>query len=245
MTTNTTSWLQEQPLLGFAGEYHEPGTGLIYLRARHYDPFTGQFLTRDPIEVLTRSAYGHVNNNPLNAIDPSGLMPGGGILGSIGDFFTGGGCGDGGLFGDITDAVGGFGDFLGDVGSLAWQYRDEIAFVAILAGSAGSGGLFAVAFYGGFTLATASTATACARGQRASCAVGVISLVTGGAGRGLQNAGAAMTRAGNARTAASGIHVIRRTVTGPLLETVGGGASRTGAVSGRIGDGFGFAGLFL
>lgn len=190
------------------------------------------------MEALTRSAYGYVNNNPLNAIDPSGLMPGGGILGGIGDFLTGGGCGDGGLFGGITDAVGG-------VGSLAWQYRDEIAFVAMVAGSFGTGGVFAVAFYSGFALSGASTATACARGQRASCAIGVISLVTGGAGRGLRNGGAAMTRAGNARTAAGGIHVIQRAVTGPLLESVGGGATRTGAVSGRVGDGFAFLGLFL
>ena len=38
-----------------------------------YDPTTGQFLTRDPINAVTRSAYGYVGNNPLNATDPSGL----------------------------------------------------------------------------------------------------------------------------------------------------------------------------
>ncbi len=93
--------------------------------------------------------------------------------------------------------------------------------------------------------ASASTATACARGQRASCAVGVISLVTGGAGRGLRNAGDAMGVAAATRLESGGLHVIQRTITGPLLESVGGAASRTGAVSGRIGDGFGFLGLFL
>lgn len=41
---------------------------------RFYDPTTGQFLTRDPIEPLTRSAYGYVYGNPLNATDPSGLI---------------------------------------------------------------------------------------------------------------------------------------------------------------------------
>ncbi len=58
---------------GFAGEYTDDETGLQYLRARFYDPSTGQFLTRDPIEAITRSAYAYVGGNPLNAVDPSGL----------------------------------------------------------------------------------------------------------------------------------------------------------------------------
>ena len=41
--------------------------------ARYYDPATAQFLTRDPLEAQTRSPYGYVNNDPLNASDPSGL----------------------------------------------------------------------------------------------------------------------------------------------------------------------------
>jgi RHS repeat-associated protein len=40
---------------------------------RFYDPTTGQFLTRDPINAITRSAYGYVYGNPLNMVDPSGL----------------------------------------------------------------------------------------------------------------------------------------------------------------------------
>lgn len=59
--------------LGFAGQYTDPETGLQYLRARWYDPVTGQFLTRDPLEAITRSPYGYVGENPLNAIDPGGL----------------------------------------------------------------------------------------------------------------------------------------------------------------------------
>jgi RHS repeat-associated protein len=34
---------------GFSGEYKDSETGLIYLRARYYDPATQQFLTRDPL----------------------------------------------------------------------------------------------------------------------------------------------------------------------------------------------------
>ena len=33
-----------------------------------------RFLTRDPLEAQTRSAYGYVNGDPLNGVDPSGLF---------------------------------------------------------------------------------------------------------------------------------------------------------------------------
>jgi RHS repeat-associated protein len=59
--------------LGYAGQYTDTESGLIYLRARYYDPATAQFLTRDPLEAQTRSPYGYVNDNPLNGTDPSGL----------------------------------------------------------------------------------------------------------------------------------------------------------------------------
>jgi RHS repeat-associated protein len=59
--------------MGWAGEYRDSETGFVYLRARYYDPATGQFLTRDPLEALTGSAYGYGGNSPTNMIDPSGL----------------------------------------------------------------------------------------------------------------------------------------------------------------------------
>ena len=43
-------------------------------RAARYDPDTVRFLTRDPLEPFTRSAYGYVHNDPINRIDPSGLI---------------------------------------------------------------------------------------------------------------------------------------------------------------------------
>lgn len=58
---------------GFAGEYTDAETGFQYLRARYYDPGTGQFLTRDPLESQTRSPYAYADGNPANAVDPSGL----------------------------------------------------------------------------------------------------------------------------------------------------------------------------
>ncbi len=59
--------------LGYAGQYTDVETGLQYLRARYYDPATGQFLSRDPAVGATRDAYGYANRSPLNVTDPSGL----------------------------------------------------------------------------------------------------------------------------------------------------------------------------
>jgi RHS repeat-associated protein len=59
--------------LGFAGQYTDAESGLQYLRARFYDPGTGQFLSRDPLEALTREPYPYAGDNPLRFTDPSGL----------------------------------------------------------------------------------------------------------------------------------------------------------------------------
>jgi RHS repeat-associated protein len=58
---------------GYAGEYTDPDTGLVYLRARYYDPTTAQFLTRDPLEAETGAPYSYAGSDPLDASDPSGL----------------------------------------------------------------------------------------------------------------------------------------------------------------------------
>ena len=43
------------------------------LRARYYGPTTAQMLTRDPLASVTGAPHAYVNDNPLNAADPSGL----------------------------------------------------------------------------------------------------------------------------------------------------------------------------
>jgi RHS repeat-associated protein len=72
ITANTNWWL-EQPLNGYTGQYHDPETGYIYLRARHYDPTTGQFTTVDPLLAITEEPYGYVGGNVANRNDPLGL----------------------------------------------------------------------------------------------------------------------------------------------------------------------------
>lgn len=59
--------------LQFDGEYTDVETGFQYLRNRYYDPSTGQFLTRDPLFEITRSAFSFGLNDPIDVVDPSGL----------------------------------------------------------------------------------------------------------------------------------------------------------------------------
>jgi RHS repeat-associated protein len=60
--------------LGYDAQYTSPDTGLIYMRARVYDPATTQFLTIDPLQSITRAPYIYAGDNPLNRRDPSGLV---------------------------------------------------------------------------------------------------------------------------------------------------------------------------
>jgi RHS repeat-associated protein len=68
--------------LGYAGQYTSSDTGLIYMRARVYDPATAQFLTVDPLDQWTHAPYTYAGDNPLNEADPSGRS----VLGEIGNF---------------------------------------------------------------------------------------------------------------------------------------------------------------
>jgi RHS repeat-associated protein len=58
---------------GYDGQYASTDTGLIYMRNRIYDPATAQFLTVDPLEIVTRAPYGYGEENPLNRDDATGL----------------------------------------------------------------------------------------------------------------------------------------------------------------------------
>ncbi|HEY5195073.1 MAG TPA: RHS repeat-associated core domain-containing protein [Solirubrobacteraceae bacterium] len=61
--------------LGYDGQYTNSDTGLIYLRARTYDPVTAQFMTVDPEAEKTNSPYGYAQDDPLTIGDPTGLIP--------------------------------------------------------------------------------------------------------------------------------------------------------------------------
>ncbi len=82
---------------GFAGEYHDPATGLQYLRARWYQPGVGRFTQRDPFPgvlalPLTLNPYVYGLNSPTRYTDPSGefnpwaILAGAAVGGFIGGF---------------------------------------------------------------------------------------------------------------------------------------------------------------
>lgn len=52
----------------------DEGNGLLYMRARYYDPVVGRFINKDPIGLLGGlNVYTYARNNPSRFIDPSGL----------------------------------------------------------------------------------------------------------------------------------------------------------------------------
>ncbi|HEV7745843.1 MAG TPA: RHS repeat-associated core domain-containing protein [Pyrinomonadaceae bacterium] len=58
----------------YTGRERDPDTGLMYYRARWYDPDTGRFISEDPIGLAGGiNQYAYVSNNPLNGTDPTGL----------------------------------------------------------------------------------------------------------------------------------------------------------------------------
>lgn len=61
--------------LGFNGQYTNSSTGLIYMRARTYDPVTAQFLSADPLVAKTGEPYSYAADDPVNEEDPSGEAP--------------------------------------------------------------------------------------------------------------------------------------------------------------------------
>src|SRR5690606_24791617 len=74
----------------FAGQMIDEPLGILYLRARYYDPATGRFLSRDSwpgfqtsSQTLNRFVYG--NNNPALYTDPLGLF---GVIDGVDWFIT-------------------------------------------------------------------------------------------------------------------------------------------------------------
>jgi len=58
----------------FHGQYFDYDTGLIYLRTRFYDPYSGMFFEPDPLGYEDSvNLYAGMKNNPVGFRDPSGL----------------------------------------------------------------------------------------------------------------------------------------------------------------------------
>jgi RHS repeat-associated protein len=61
---------------GFAGGLYDPDTGLVRFGARDYDAETGRWTSKDPIGFGggDTNFYGYVLSDPVNLVDPSGLL---------------------------------------------------------------------------------------------------------------------------------------------------------------------------
>ena len=61
---------------GFAGGLYDQDTKLVHFGARDYDPSVGRWISKDPILFGggDSNLYGYVQNDPINWIDPSGLV---------------------------------------------------------------------------------------------------------------------------------------------------------------------------
>ena len=62
---------------GYNGEYYNAATGMVYLRARFYEPEMNRFSQKDVVrgsvvQPGSLNRYSYVQNDPVNFIDPSG-----------------------------------------------------------------------------------------------------------------------------------------------------------------------------
>jgi len=65
---------------GFTGQEHDDDWGMINFHGRMYSPSLKRFITADPLVSAPMAGqswnpYSYVSNSPLNATDPSGLVP--------------------------------------------------------------------------------------------------------------------------------------------------------------------------
>ena len=72
---HTQTGALEQPY-GFTGREHDAESGLVYFRARMFDPQLGQFFSEDTLGFSSGSLnlYSYVANDPINYFDPSGQV---------------------------------------------------------------------------------------------------------------------------------------------------------------------------
>jgi RHS repeat-associated protein len=85
----------------YTGRERDPDTGLLYYRARFYDPHLGRFVSEDPLELRGGiNFYSYVQNDPLRFVDPMGLTRCNRLLGALGGAALGAGIG--GLAGEAV-----------------------------------------------------------------------------------------------------------------------------------------------
>ena len=61
---------------GFAGGLHDRDTNLVHFGYREYEPYTGKWTAKDPIDFDggDSNLYGYVLGDPVNFVDPTGTV---------------------------------------------------------------------------------------------------------------------------------------------------------------------------
>jgi RHS repeat-associated protein len=176
-------------------------TGLLYYRARYYDPVLKRFISSDPIGLAGgMNMYAYVMGDPVSLVDPTGLCPWcigaavGGVVGAVQAANSGGGWNTtnaGNIaVGALTGAIGGL------IPGLV-PARVGLAAAVGVGGAAGAGANLASQWTGGTSLRCTNFGSAAAQGF-----IGGISGVAGW-GTGLYGALGAV-RAGSSSSAALG-----------------------------------------
>jgi RHS repeat-associated protein len=130
----------------YSGEQFDSKIGQQYLRQRYYDPATGRFNRLDPFfgnlnDPLSLHKYLYTHGDPVNGVDPNGLMSMGGMVCAMGI----GGALVGGSFGAYRDGV---------RGAIVGAFAGGIAGVAIALASPALAGFFGTSFWGGVGFGT-------------------------------------------------------------------------------------------
>jgi RHS repeat-associated protein len=111
--------------LGYDSQY-TGDAGLLYLRARAYEPATAQFISRDPLTAVSGQPYAYAGDNPLTYDDPTGL--------SFGSFLE-----------EVGEGIAGWGDTI-TFGATKWV-REELGINNVLecSGAYEAGGIAGLA----------------------------------------------------------------------------------------------------
>jgi RHS repeat-associated protein len=131
-----TNPLFEVPF-GFAGGLHDRDTGLVRFGYRDYDPDTGRWTAKDPIGFSggDTDLWGYCVNDPINFIDPLGLInitkTGVGLI-NFGRGILAGASGAAGVIISVVGIASGVGLPLGLLGTGYSAYQFTVAFPGLM-----------------------------------------------------------------------------------------------------------------
>ena len=111
----------------FTGQEYDHETGMFLHGVRFYDPDSGRFISEEPLGLDGPNLYWYTLNNPMNYVDPTGLLT---LIGGLGG-----------------SAVGGFGSEVSVFGAIGLDNTCESGFF-VSAGAAGGANISADAFVG-------------------------------------------------------------------------------------------------